>query len=337
MFINPMGAPLSSVIAKATGSQGQDFDEIVDKLHDSFRKLTEKLDTGSYQNAQSNPNIQNNQDKIQKIHKRILSVLDKAPKELGNHWCLSSIITEYCDSINGGRDAEIEKRIVKIFYLAEEYSQYVIHRDRWIEYEEELNTSDITDEERLNLMSSYVHNRESRWESFEKLLLEKGESVYKDSENFARVLFRYCQRFSFRWQEAEKLIMKSASCAVDYANQVVGGRWIEAEPSILKSLDAAFAYLSEFKFAWPEYEKKIKKRSKRILEYARHVIHGRLPDELHNRMIMYGMNNVPEDTYCSDKAHAEDYFEFLKNSERDVVLFLKSIDEEERKRILSKV
>jgi hypothetical protein len=330
-----MGTSLSSLFAEAGAS---DFDEIVQKLDNSFRKLTEHLNTDSYQNAQSNPNIQNNQDKIQKIHKRILSVLDKAPKELDSHWCLSGIITEYCDSINGGRDAEIEKRIVKIYSLADEYSQDIIPEgDRWIEYEEELNNSHITDEERLNRMSNYVHNRNSRWESFEKLLLEKGESVYKDSEKLARVLVRYCQRFSFRWKEAEKLIVKSASCAVDYANQVIGGRWIEAEPSILKSIDSSFTYLSELKFAWPEYEKKIKKRSKRILEYAKHVIHGRLPDELHNRMIMYGMNNVPQDTYCSDKAHAEDYFEFLKNSEIDVVLFLKSIDEEERKRILSKV
>lgn len=310
----------------------------VERLHSAFQKLIESLNVINYTNPSSNPNIQANQDKIQKMHKRILSVLDKVADQDLEHrsWMLSNVICEYCKDINGGRDALIENKIIKNYELANEYAQDVLsENDRWEEYENELINSSCEDKEKLDWMYSYASTLNSRWESYEKFILEKGEKAYKDKEKFASILLGYCRRFSFRWQEAEKFIMLDASFCVQYADEVIGGRWVEAESSILKSMDAAFEYLSKLKFRWPEYERKIKKRSRRILSYAKEVIHGKLPDELHNRMLMYGMMNVKTDEYSPDKAHSEDYFEFLKSAERNAILFLKSIDEEERKKILA--
>jgi hypothetical protein len=66
-----------------------------------------------------------------------------------------------------------------------------------------------------------------------------------------------------RWKEAELyFITKSSVWAYYYARDIIKGRWIEAEQYIINDSEIAF---------W----------------YARDVIKGKLPENMHNAMIIH--------------------------------------------------
>jgi len=62
-------------------------------------------------------------------------------------------------------------------------------------------------------------------------------------------------------EEAIVIILKDAMCSYIYARDVIEGRWEQGEAAISKS--AYYSYL-----------------------YARDVIKGRLPDLIHNQMLL---------------------------------------------------
>jgi len=328
-----MGIVKDLGIEKEEMTEEDKFQDAVSKIDTEWTKLQELLDVESYSSPSHNPNIAINKEKIEKFYKRLLKVLDKTPNSVEQYWGITSIISEYCEGITGKRDSEIEKRIIHCHNLADEYLSDVIkNSETWDERAQFLLDAE-PNKENFDYLVNYAFHLDHRWPVFEEQLLTKWSKFVN-----ASVIYRYCETKSFRWVEAEDIIFKDADYCVSYAETIIKGRWPEAEPYILKCMRAATQYAYYFKFAWPAYEKKIKKRPKRINEYAKNVIHGRLPDELHNRMLMYTMmSEKPDNAYDADREQAKDYFEFLKESEQNAILFLRSISEEERKSIISRV
>ena len=83
-----------------------------------------------------------------------------------------------------------------------------------------------------------------------------------------------------RLLELEDIILTCLRYSYRYALNVVEGRWIEAEDIIMNS-----SYYSS--------------------RYASHVIKGKLPEKMHNMMILHAIKD-PEDKYVKD------YFELIK-------------------------
>ena len=79
-----------------------------------------------------------------------------------------------------------------------------------------------------------------------------------------------------RWKEAEQYIIEDSGWSYWYARDIIKGRWIEAEQHIIN--DSASVYL-----------------------YARDVIKGKLPENMHNMMLLHA-------DLC-----AKEYLEFIKN------------------------
>ena len=100
-----------------------------------------------------------------------------------------------------------------------------------------------------------------------------------------------------RWIEAEPYIMKFPKWAYQYSKKIMGGRWPEAEPYIAKSPEFAYEYAHTIvKGRWPEAEPYIAESPRLAYEYAKRIIKGRLPEEMHNRIMVFAMQN-PNDPY----------------------------------------
>jgi len=82
-----------------------------------------------------------------------------------------------------------------------------------------------------------------------------------------------------RLPELEDIILTDPNISFQYAADIIKGRWIEAEDIIM--LDPLGGYL-----------------------YAVNVIKGKLPDKMHNMMLLYAIKNLDN--------WAKNYFEYLK-------------------------
>lgn len=270
--------------------------------------------------------------KISEFKSKFLSILDlvyeNKNKEGINWWGLANLTKEYCLYVVGGRCEEIENSIIRLHYIAREYAEEVLN-DRWIELEDymEENCKDPADIYTYwrGVIEKHSGRASERWEKFEKII-----SSLPPSESSASVVVSYCDECECRIAELEGHILSSPEHAFHYARDVIGERWPEAESVLLKNIEIATNYIETFKFRWPAYEHKIRNKPKRIIYYARNVIKGKLPDELHNKMLMLSLSD-------KDKYYCDEYFNYLSDCEKDTVSYLKSISEEERNILLSKV
>ena len=83
-----------------------------------------------------------------------------------------------------------------------------------------------------------------------------------------------------RLPELEDIILTDSWFSCRYAELLIEGRWIEAEDIILSDIQSSF-------------------------KYAKSVIRGKLPDKMHNMMILYAIKD-PNDYWVKH------YFEFIK-------------------------
>jgi len=83
-----------------------------------------------------------------------------------------------------------------------------------------------------------------------------------------------------RLPELEHIILTSSFYAYFYAGTVIKGRWIEAEDLIMTNIRMSYFY-------------------------AKNIIRGKLPEKMHNMMILHGIED-PNDIFVKD------YFEFIK-------------------------
>ena len=87
-----------------------------------------------------------------------------------------------------------------------------------------------------------------------------------------------CLEDNKRDKQAEKIIIKNPQYAYRYARFIIKGRWIEAENII--STVPQYAY-------W----------------YAFRIIKGKLPENMHNMMLLHGLK---------EDYHAKYYFKLIK-------------------------
>jgi hypothetical protein len=129
----------------------------------------------------------------------------------------------------------------------------------------------------------YARAMGRRWGPAEKKILAEKDVV---------TCFDYAdQVIKGRWPEAEKFIIKNPDFALRYAIQVIKGRWPEAEKFIIKNPDFALLYANNFFGGkWEEYEKSIINDTERCYLYAKDAIKGRLPEHMHQAMVMHSFS-----------------------------------------------
>jgi hypothetical protein len=132
---------------------------------------------------------------------------------------------------------------------------------------------------------------QERWGDFEMALLAMGRTDWQ-------VLYAD-KVIKGPWAEAEKNVLRKKAWGegVFYAAEVLEDRWETLERMLLKEcafkcavMYAAFVIGGR----WPDLEKRFIRKSDKttcgdLYEYAKRVIKGRLPEDLHNLMIMKGM------------------------------------------------
>jgi hypothetical protein len=105
-----------------------------------------------------------------------------------------------------------------------------------------------------------------------------------------------------RWKQAEPIIIINSSWAYYYAKEIIKDRWIEAEETI-KNSQYAYAYAKDvIKGRWIEAENIIAINSHYAYYYATDVIKGKLPENMHNMMLIHADH------------HAKLYFDYIKNN-----------------------
>jgi len=105
-----------------------------------------------------------------------------------------------------------------------------------------------------------------------------------------------------RDKDLELIIIKSSEFAYNYSLNIIKGRWIEAEKYIIKDLHYAYFYANHIiEGRWIEAEDVISTSSIYAYLYARYIIKGKLPENMHNMMLIHANN------------HAKQYFNYIKN------------------------
>jgi len=90
-----------------------------------------------------------------------------------------------------------------------------------------------------------------------------------------------------RIPELEGIILKDAKYSYLYAFDVIKGKWEIAEPIISKDVYSSYLYAKNIiKGKWELGEPAISKNACCSYCYALYVIKGRLPDLMHNQMIL---------------------------------------------------
>lgn len=287
---------------KETPKEAVDLYESLDIIHDLYDKYNINYNNNTYEYDEICPLVRKKFEKeIEKYKNNVVKFLNFIVTdnyELKDYdefseYTLKDIVCEFSKCIYGRSD-EIEKLVEKSARLAFDYACEVI---------------------------------KGRWEKFENNIPK-----YPNNEETARILLGYCIENEHTSEDIENKIRKFPEVAYSYAIRVKKERWIEGEASILKDIEKATEYVFDLKFRWPEYENKIKNKPKRIYEYAKKVIRGKLPEELHNRMMMKTLNDQDRGFH-----EASAYFDWLKDSEEDVIAYMRSISPEEREVLLKKI
>jgi hypothetical protein len=92
-----------------------------------------------------------------------------------------------------------------------------------------------------------------------------------------------------RWEPCEATISKDAYQSLRYARDAVKGRWEPGEEAISKCGASSLDYARYvIKGSWEMGEDAISSSTEYMYLYAKDVIGGRLPDSLHNKMVLAG-------------------------------------------------
>jgi hypothetical protein len=169
-----------------------------------------------------------------------------------------------------------------------------------------------------------------RWEPAEKIILDskKPDLVFDyakyvicgswlEAEDFIKTLsdihvFNYlfdCKKQ--RWGEVEHLVLNSPERIVQYCESNLKDRWIEGEKQLLAK--APFEYKIEYakkilNGRWKEFEDYVFQTNNPEIyfEYAKDICGGKLPEILHNKMLMLGMT-MPKNCFIKKYTKAKKY------------------------------
>jgi len=90
-----------------------------------------------------------------------------------------------------------------------------------------------------------------------------------------------------KWELGEPTISKNAYYSYRYAIEVIEDRFVLGEPTIIKNAFSSFYYAKEvIKGRWELGEPAISKNAYYSYHYALDVIKGRLPDFMHNALLL---------------------------------------------------
>jgi hypothetical protein len=90
-----------------------------------------------------------------------------------------------------------------------------------------------------------------------------------------------------RWEPCEAAVSKDAYQSLRYALDAIKGRWEPGEDAISKDGLASLDYARRVvKGRWEPGEDAISSSTESMYLYAKDVIGGRLPDSLHNKMVL---------------------------------------------------
>ena len=186
-----------------------------------------------------------------------------------------------------------------------------------------------------NAQWSFYYARDiirGRWEPAEKKLLEKpfdnmdfivsyatevikgkwteAEEFIKNSKSDNGIYKYLVDARKERWEEVEDSVIKGGNQIIEYCQKVIGGRWIEGEKKLLTipSIDILIKYCKEcLDGRWIDLENKLfeNENTEAIFEYAKVIMNGKLPEMLHNKVLMMGM--VKKDQYLSKYFKAKKY------------------------------
>lgn len=183
----------------------------------------------------------------------------------------------------------------------------------------------------------YRSNAGFRW--------EQGEDIISTSPQYSYMYAHtvLCGRFEL----GEAAIARSAEYSFDYALQVIRGRWEPGEEAVSKHAGFSYRYAVEvlghyehhrsprfplgeeaiskeaqysYEYArdviqgrWEPGEEAISECTEVMYDYAKDVCKGRLPDHLHNKMVMLSYSEPDEfvSKYCGAKKY------MIKRRKRD--------------------
>lgn len=164
----------------------------------------------------------------------------------------------------------------------------------------------------------------------EVLSEEQNEKLERLIAESSKASLAYAIHRGQRFKLGEPAILTDPEIARRYATEVIRGRWPEAEDVISKSGKASYKYFKSM-YVGCDVSPKIhasierillkQKDSNRILCYAQYL-GGRLPEKLHNRMILEG---------------DQEYIKLVEEREQDCLRYLKTLSAEQIKELLTKV
>lgn len=144
-----------------------------------------------------------------------------------------------------------------------------------------------------------------------------------------------------RWPAGEKVILEDdVDGAVRYHKEVVKERWPELEDRIIfgknkgffDSRKKSFAdYLENMNSPVPEIEEKLDRCSNAslLLAYAVKGVRGRLPDNLHQKMMLLAFDPKKSKT-------AKKYARFIDSCDRRALAYIKGLDDQARKELFER-
>lgn len=143
----------------------------------------------------------------------------------------------------------------------------------------------------------YARSKNRRW--------EPGERVISEDPHYS------CQYAIWivkgRFELGEDKISEDAGCSLEYAREIVGGRWDKGEAAISKEAECSYEYaLDIVEGRWEQGEEAISSSPMFMYLYAKDVIGGRLPDPLHNKMVMLNYSDDADEwvkKYCKAKKY----------------------------------
>lgn len=98
--------------------------------------------------------------------------------------------------------------------------------------------------------------------------------------------YLHCRKHG-RNEQLESIILTDPLYAYVYAMDVIRARWPKAENAICTNPFWALDYTRVIKGRWIEAENVIATRSECAYIYARRVIGGKLPENMHNMMLLH--------------------------------------------------
>lgn len=148
------------------------------------------------------------------------------------------------------------------------------------ENEDEMNEAGLSGLETVNVLDKLMNF----------LILGK-KAICKDAD----IAYKYAQVLGERFEEGEEVISKNAELSFQYAKNILKGKFEKGEEVISKRADLSLFYAGLTKERFEKGEEIIcENGSYSLLQYWNSIKkdnNDRLPESLHNRMIVLGMEN----------------------------------------------